>query len=111
MDDKLVIPTSLHEAINNRLQYYHHGKNNMFAAAKNIWYPCIHRNIASTAKICQECILAGKNLKPMCSKGNLGKIPEPKELNEAVQLDFLEPINYPQELKNYVIVAIDRFSR
>ena len=88
MDVKLVIPNSLHTARNNRLHYYHHGKSDMFAAARNICYAYIQRNFANRAANCQECILAGKNLKPMCSKGNLGKIPEPKEPNEAIQLDF-----------------------
>ena len=82
----------------------------MFAAAKDIWY-YIQRIIANMALNCQECILAGSNLKPICSEGNLGKIPEPKEQNEAIQLDFLAPINYLQESKKYVIVAVDRFSR
>ena len=83
----------------------------MLAAAKDIWYPYIHRKNANMAENCQDCILAGKNLKPMCSKGNLGRIPEPKEPNEANQLDFWGPINYLPESKKYVIVAADRFSR
>ena len=56
----------------------------------------------------QECILAGKNLKPMCSKGNLGRIPEPKEPIEAIQLDFWGPINYLPESQKYVIEAVNR---
>ena len=111
MDDKFHIPNSLHTAINNRLQYYHHGNSNNFAATKDIWYPYMHRNIANMTESCQECILAGMNLKPMCSNGNLGKIPNPKERNEAIQLDFCEPINYLQESKKHVIVAVDRFLR
>ena len=111
MDDKLVIPNSSHTAINNRLHYYHHGNSNMFAAAKDICYPYIHRNIANMAEKCQECILAGKNQKSMCSKVNLGKIPEPKEPNDAIQLDVWRLINYLPESKKYVIVAVDRFSR
>ena len=111
MEDKLVVPNSLHTAINNRLHFYHHGKSNMFAAVKDIRYPYIHRNIASMAENCQECILVGKNLKPMCSKRNLGKIPEPKESNEAIQLNFWGPMNDLQESKKYVKVAVDRFSK
>ena len=63
MDDKLVIPNSLHTAINNSLPYHHHEKSNMFAAAKKIWYPYIHRNVANMAKNCQECMLAGEDKK------------------------------------------------
>ena len=47
----------------------------------------------------------------MCSKGYVGKIPEPKEPNESVQLDFWGPINYLKEYKKYLLVAVDRFSR
>ena len=43
--------------------------------------------------------MPGRYLKPMCSEGNLGKIPEPKEQNEAIQLDYWGPINYLQESK------------
>ena len=47
----------------------------------------------------------------MCSKDDIGKIPEPKEPNESVQLDFWGPINYWKESKKYVLEALDRFSR
>ena len=47
----------------------------------------------------------------MCSKGDLGKIPEPKEPNESVQTDFWGPINCLKEFKKYVRMAVDRFSR
>ena len=111
MDGRLVIPKTLQAAVNNRLHYYHHWKSNMFEAAKDIWYPYMFRSSATIAGNCQECTLAGKNLKNMCSKGDVGKISEPKELNECVQLDFWGPINYLNESKKYVLVAVDRFSR
>ena len=99
MEDKVVLPNILHKAINNRLHYYHHGKSNKFAAAKDVWFPYNHRNIAAMVKKCRECTAAGKNLKTMCSKGDLGTIPEPKEPNESLQLDFRGPINYLKESK------------
>ena len=111
MDERLVIPNSLQAAVNNRLHYYHHGKSSMYDAAKDIWYPYMFRSLATIAGNCQECTLAGKNLKSMCSKNDKGKIPEPKEPNESVQLDFWGPINYLKECKKYFLVAVDRFSR
>ena len=111
MDERLVIPNSLQAAVNNRLHYYHHGKSSMYDAAKDIWYPFMFRSLATIAGNCQECTLAGKNLKSMCSKNDIGKIPEPKEPNESVQLDFWGPNNYLKESKKYVLVAVDRFSR
>ena len=47
----------------------------------------------------RECPAAGKNFKTMCSKRDLGTIPEPKEPNESLQLDFWGPINYLKESK------------
>ena len=111
MDERLVIPNALQAAVNNRLHYYHLGKSSMYDAAKDIWYPYMFRSLATIAGNCQECTLAGKNLKNMCSKDDIGKIPEPKEPNESVQLDFWGPINYLKESKKYVLVAVDRFSR
>ena len=99
MDERLVIPNTLHAAVNNRLHYYYHGLVTMF------------RSLATTAGNCQECTLAGKNLKNMCSKGDVGKIPEPKKPNESVQLDFWGPMNYLKESKKYVLVAVDWCSR
>ena len=88
MDEKLVVSNTLKKAVNNPLHYYQHGKSSMYEAAKDIWYPYFYRSLATIAGNCRECTLAGKNLKNMCSKGDVGKITEPKEPNESVQLDF-----------------------
>ena len=37
MNEKLVIPMNLQTAINNRIHAFHHGKSNMFDAAKDVW--------------------------------------------------------------------------
>ena len=111
IDEKLVIPINLQSAINNRIHAYHHGKSNMFDAAKDVWYPYIYRSIASIAEGCPECTAAGKNLKTIIKKNQLGTVPEPKEPNESVQFDFWGPINYLNESRKYVLVAVDPFSR
>ena len=54
---------------------------------------------------------AGKNLKTLLPKGDVGKVPEPREPNECIQLDFWGPISYLNESKKYILVATDRFSR
>ena len=83
----------------------------MYEAAKDIWYPYMFRSLATMAGNCRECTLTGKSLQNMCPKGDVGKIHEPKEANESVQLDFWGPINYLKEAKKYVLMAVDRFSR
>ena len=111
MDENLVIPINLQSAIDNRIHAYHHGETNTFDAAKDVWYPYIYRSIASIAEGCPECTAAGKNLKTILKKNQLGTVPEPKEPMESVQLDFSGPINYLNESRKYVLVAVDRFSR
>ena len=69
----------------------------------------IYRSIDSIAEDCPECTAAGKNLKTILRKNQLGNIPEQEEPNESVQLDFWGPINYLNE-SQYVLVAVDRFS-
>ena len=52
MDERLVIPNILQAAVNNRLDYYHHGKSSMYDAAKDIWYPYMFRSLATIAGNC-----------------------------------------------------------
>ena len=111
LDGRLVIPLPLQVPVESRIHYYHHGKRNMFEAARDVWYPYMYRSLAAKATYCQQCTEAGKNLKPLLPKGDMGKVPEPREPNECLQLDFWGPINYLNESKKYVLVATDRFSR
>ena len=111
LDGRLVIPLPLQVPIESRIHYYHHGKRNMYEAARDVWYPYMYRSLAAKATYCQQCTEAGKNLKSLLPKGDMGKVPEPREPNECIQLDFWGPINYLNESKKYVLVATDRFSR
>ena len=111
LDGRLVIPLPLQVPIESRIHYYHHGKRNMYEAARDVWYPYLCRSLAAKATYCQQCTEVGKNLKTLLPKGDMGKVPEPREPNECIQLDFWGPINYLNESKKYVLVATDRFSR
>ena len=82
----------------------------MFAAAKDVWIPLIHRNITATAKYCKNCLEAAKNLKPDIPKSDMGETYVSKEPNDLVQLDFWGPVNYVRGRKKYVLVAVDTFS-
>ena len=82
----------------------------MFAAAKDVWIPLMHQNIAATAKYCKSCLEAGKNLKPDIPKSDIGVTYMPKEPNDLVQLDFWGPVNYVRNRRKYVLVAVDTFS-
>ena len=60
---------------------------------------------------CKECTEAGKSLKPLCAKGDIGKVYEPKEPTECLQLDFWGPIKYLNESSKYFLVSVDRVLR
>ena len=111
LDGRLVIPLPLQVPIESRIHYYHHGKRNMYEAARDVWYPYMYRSLAAKATYCQQCTEAGKNLKSLLPKGDMGKVTEPREPNECIQLDFWGPINDLNESRKYVLVATDRFSR
>ena len=42
LDLRLVIPLPLQVPIETRIHFYHHGKRNMFEAARDVWYPYLH---------------------------------------------------------------------
>ena len=109
MYGRLAIPKDMSSAVLNRLHFNHHGRDKMFAAAKDVWIPLMHRNIAATAKYCQSCLEAGKNLKPDIPKSDMGETYVPKEPNDLVQLDFWGPVNYVRGRKKCVLVAVDTF--
>ena len=110
MDGRLAIPKDLSSATLNRLHYNYHERDKMFAAAKDVWIPLMHRNIAATAKYCKSCLQAGKNLKPDNPKSDMGETYVSKEPNDLVQLDFWGPVNYVRGCKKYLLVAVDTFS-
>ena len=109
MDGRLAIPKDMSSAVLNRLHFNHHGRDKMFAAAKDVWIPLMHRNIAATAKYCKSCLESGKNLKPDIPKNDMGETYVPKEPNDLVQLDFWGPVNYVRGRKKYLLVAVDTF--
>ena len=88
MDGRLAIPQDMSTSVLNRLHHNHHGRDKMFAPAKDVWIPLIHRNLAATAKYSKSCLEAGKNLKLDIPKSNTGTTYEPKDSNDLVQLDF-----------------------
>ena len=110
MDGPLALPKDMSSAVLNRLHFDHNGRDKMFAAAKDVWIPLMHRNIAATAKYCKSCLDAGKNPKPDIPKSDMGETYVPKEPNYLVQLAFWRPVNYVRGRKKYVLVAVDTFS-
>ena len=111
MDGRLATLKDMSSAVLSRLHFNHHERDKIFSAAKDVWIPLMHRNIAATTKYCKSCLEAGKNLRPDIPKSDMGETYVPKETNDLVQLDFWGPVNYVRGPKKYVLVAADTFSK
>ena len=59
----------------------------MLAMTEDIWWRRIHREVIDQARVREQCLESGKDLKHMFQQ-NKGKKPEAKEQNEEVALDF-----------------------
>ena len=110
MDNRLVIPNSMRAMIMCSLHYGHPGRDAMLAMIGDIWWPRIHREVIDQARFCELCLQSGKNLKCIQSQKVFGKIPEVKEQNEEIALEFAGPFQNAREGKKYLLVSIDHFS-
>ena len=67
---------------------------------EDICWPRIHREVIDQARLCEQCLEAGKNLKYMLKQKQFGKLPEAKEQNEEVALDFAGPFQNAKKGKS-----------
>ena len=91
MDQRLVIPKDMRENVLRAIHFGHAGRDAMLREASDVWWPRIHREIVEKARNCAECQKAGKNLKCINSQKEFGKIPEAKNPNDEISIDFAGP--------------------
>ena len=65
------------------------------------------RDCLEKAQSCQDCQRAGKNLKCIKRQNQFGKLPETKEPNEEVSIDFAGPFQNAHKQKKYFMVSVD----
>ena len=70
MDNRLVIPQSMRAMIMCSLQYGHPGRDAMLSMVSDIWWPRIRREVIDQARLCEQCLQSGKNLKCIQSQKN-----------------------------------------
>ena len=81
----------------------------MLEAARNIWYPYLHRDIVATAQNCKECRQKGKKVISGHSRfTSLDAVIEP---NEEIQLDFVRSLPNENIKIVYILIVVDRFFR
>ena len=109
-DNRLVIPQAMRAMIMCSLHYGHPGRDAMLSMIEDIWWPRIHREVIDQARLCEQCLQSGKNLKNMLTQKQVGKLPDVTESNEEVALDFAGPFQNARKGKKYLLVSIDHFS-
>ena len=110
-DDRAVIPKQLRQTLVDTLHLTHPGQGGMLEAARNIWYPYLHRDIVATAQNCKECREKGKNLKVISGHSHFTSLDAVVEQNEEIQLDFAGALPAENDKDVYILVGVDRFSR
>ena len=110
MDERLVIPKALRQIIIRSLQYGHPRRDTMLATVSNVWWPRLHREVVNLAKTCPQCQNAGKNIKPLLTQKQVGKLPTVSELNQEIAIDFAGPFKNAPAAKQYLLVSIDHLS-
>ena len=78
MDEQLVIPTNLRASFMSSIHYGHPGRDTKLRYISDIWWSKTHRAMVTTAKCCDQCNLAGKNIEPLPEQKQFRKIQIPK---------------------------------
>ena len=92
------------------IHYGHSGRDTMLRHVSDIWWPKIHREAVTTAKCCDQCNAAGKNIKSLLKQTQFGKIPRSEKSNDEVALDFAGPFQNAEYGKKYLLEGVDSFS-
>ena len=111
IDNKLAIPEQLRSAILIRLHRSHPGQAAMMDASEYIWWPFLNRQIVKVCEKCPECTLFVKNIKTSATYNSAKPLPALSAPSQELQLDFAGPLIDDEKGKNYILVAIDSFSR
>ena len=109
MDERLVIPKLSRQIILRSLRYWHQERDSMLATMANMWSSRLHREAVGIAQTCQQCKIAGKNLKRLLRQRQIRK-QECNEMNQEVSIDFAGSFQNAIGARNYLIVSIDHYS-
>ena len=71
------------------LHYGHPGRDALLGMITDIWWHRLPREVLDQARLCEQCLQAGKNLKCMFKQSQIGKITEVNEQNKKAALNFV----------------------
>ena len=73
------------------IHYGHPGRDTMLREIADIWWPKIHPEVINTARFCEDCSQAGKNVKLLQKQKEYGQTTQSSESNEEIAIDFAGP--------------------
>ena len=88
IDNRLDNPHAMPAMIMCFLNYGHPGRDAMLGVISDIWRPNIHREVVGQVRLCEQCLLTGKNLKCVLEQKQIGKLLATEEKNEVISLYF-----------------------
>ena len=108
IDEMIVTPTQLRQAVLDSLHPTHSGSAAMLDLGQHVWFPHIHQSIVEMAQNCRHCTEQGSHLKPIIGTKHSFQREPVEEPNEEVQLDFAGPLSDELNRDECILVAIDK---
>ena len=109
IDNRIVIPQNLRATIMSALHYGHPGRDTMLRDIADIWWPKCHREVINTARFCEDCSRAGKNVRASKTE----RIRKNSAFNGTERRNcylFRWPFPECKTWKKYLLVSLDNFS-
>ena len=110
IEDKIIVRKKLRTTIISLLHKGHPAINKMTAAVRHFWWPKMTEAIQKKCESCIPCKMSGKNNKPNIPSTEKNNFFRLDNLNEEVQLDFIEPITV-ENRRFHILLSMDRFSK
>ena len=110
VDERLAVPGQLRPAVLKRIHRDHPGQEAMLDVSRYLWWPHMHKDIVNMADECRSCTRYGKNAKYVIPKNASKPLPLLSQPGQELQLDYAGPLEDTKAKKNYLLVAIDRYS-
>ena len=76
-----------------------------------MWWPHLHEDFVNMAKECTSCTRCGKNAKNVIPKIASKPLPLLTQPGLELQLNYAGPLEDSKVKKNYLFIAIDRYSK
>ena len=82
----------------------------MLPTIPNVWWPRLHREVVTIARERPQCQEFGKIVKTLLRQNQTSKLPESKENNQEIVIDFAGPFQNAIQAKRYLTVSNNYFS-